>query len=118
MVLTEPERLVLVPWAPHGEAVLHRRGELMEGENPKNATALQLLEDRYRRYAIEAEHRLILQPPLLAHLDASRVLAFVYLLRFVDRLEMWSIARRNRFLGDGNLLLEGLPSFRSDDGEG
>jgi DNA-binding transcriptional regulator/RsmH inhibitor MraZ len=90
-----PGCLVVRPWEPDGLAALARRAKLQD--DPYETRAF---DDVFRQGRFEAPGRIVLYPGLLGHLHGSFVVKGVYLVRYADRLEIWSRYYRAKMLRD------------------
>jgi hypothetical protein len=110
-VLERPGLLRILSFEPHGLAVLDRRRRLIEDVNidPAAAEALAALEDRYHRIRIPADRRISLSSLLTAHLGVEPGAALLYVERFLEEIQLLSLAMRERRLIAGHKLLAGLP---------
>jgi hypothetical protein len=111
LVLEEPGRVRLLPWAPHGEEALERRRGIAGGDVKAAGTleALRAWDDKYRRLRIDGG-RIDLPLAVVAHLDSRFRIHGVHLVRYPGTLEIWSAAYRNRRLRD-------MEELGADDGE-
>jgi hypothetical protein len=107
MVLGLPGRLALRPWTD-AQRVIQRRRELVERAH-ENAEAIRVIDDRYRKYHLDSDGRIELQPFALSHLDPNRELLYVALIRYESHLEIWAMRERGDALQRPIDDLEGLP---------
>jgi DNA-binding transcriptional regulator/RsmH inhibitor MraZ len=101
-------RIEMRPWPSLGPDVMRERNEL-RAASKRSAIRVALLEYRYHRYELDAERRMTLHAPALAHLDDRRPVRYVFLLRYDDRLELWTFSAWKKFVADHEDL---MPDFR------
>ncbi len=94
-----PGRAVLREWASAGEEVLRRRKALIAAAAGA-VEQVRLLDDVFRRGRLETGGRLDIPAPVLAHLSSAFRLKGVFVVRYLQRLELWSRAYRTRRLAD------------------
>jgi DNA-binding transcriptional regulator/RsmH inhibitor MraZ len=99
LVLKEPGRLLVRNWSEHEELLRTRRRELVEdaeGGDPEAEERLVLFDDQYRRIRLDVNGRVPLAGIPLVHLLGDvREGRAVFLVKFTDRLELWSMRHRN-----------------------
>jgi hypothetical protein len=110
MRLDRPGRISLLSSSEHGSRILTKREELFRSLPDEDVeAALLVLEDRYREVAGE-RGRITLPILALVHLFGGKDFdKYVFLVRVVLRLEIWSTAYRNERLLRGSHLLDDLP---------
>ena len=113
LVFSEPGKIKLLPWSPHGEKVLGRYHELSQAEQTAaTLEALRLIQDKYGRLLIDDEHRPYLGDAALTHLGCPLdrgVKSTVYVTLYPDCLVIMSTDLRNAALLQGIDLLDDLP---------
>src|SRR5262249_12528522 len=100
-------RVRLVSWAL--AAAVQARIELLSAEQDDEAAAdeLLLLQDRYQRIEVDSDLRIDPPEHTLLHLEVAS--GAVFLARFPERLELWSVAYREARLARASREQEGLP---------
>lgn len=98
-----PGLAVVRPWTPTGDNVLQRRREM--AALPEATEAVRALDDAFRRGRLEPGGRFTLPPPVVGHLTASFRRRGLFLVRYDDRLELWSRRYRNE------MMVGSLPGF-------
>jgi len=99
MILEEPGRLLLRNWSEHEEPLRLRRRELVdevEGDGGEAEERLVFFDDKYRRARLDINGRIPLVGVPLVHLLGDRRSRTAFIVRFRDRLEIWSLSYRNR----------------------
>jgi DNA-binding transcriptional regulator/RsmH inhibitor MraZ len=111
MVLVTPGRIILRPWDEAAETILPLRKQLVGHPDPDEQAleTMRVLDDRYRRFRIEADGRLRLLPFAIAHLEHEKPLLFLTLIRLPSRLEIWSMRQRDEALLQVHDTLDSLP---------
>lgn len=112
MVLVEPGLLSLQDLRATEPRITARYEELRAIGDKEALDAIRLMQDRYKRLTIDAEHRIHVGDAALAHLDLSLdrgTKATVYVAVFADRLDIFSADYRNQKLLIGSSHLDDLP---------
>ena len=106
----EPGRISLLSWNEHSPLVRAGRDSLLKSLPDHEAEdALTILNARYHELSGERSGRPTLPIVAMLHLFGSREFdSHVFVVRFLSRLELWSIAYRNQKLLKGSPLLDDL----------
>jgi hypothetical protein len=101
VVLDDPGRITLHPWANFGEQVVRRRLELIERAKIESAALepLRALEDRYKRIRIPSGSRPTLSAEMILHLGMPLdTPSSIYMWAIAQVIELNSIAHRTKGL--------------------
>jgi len=95
---------ILRGWAEYSPQVLERRRALVS--EAENEEAVRALDDVFRRGRLDTGGRLTLPPPVIGHLSSSFRLRGLFIVRYPDRLELWSRSYRASRLKEAADLLD------------
>jgi hypothetical protein len=96
--ISEPGRIRLLPWAPHGEAVVARRRELAREPYDEQLNELLSLTERFRRIHVEKNGRFPVHDRELFHLGLNPATTGTTLLICLPgHVELWNEDFRRRW---------------------
>jgi hypothetical protein len=96
--IADPGQLRLLPWTPHGEAVLAREQELAKRRDPEALDELLILTERFRRVHFEKSSRFPVQEREQFHLGLSDLSGWrVLLICLPDEVQIWSEEYRRQW---------------------
>ena len=112
IVLSEPGRIEVRNWLPHGPQILEMHEELKAKSDEVSREQIRELQDRYGRLPITASGRPYLGDAILTHLGApleTGIKTVVYVVVYPDRIDILSEAYRKEAHRSSTLLTADLP---------